>query len=224
MKKKKKREREIHVQWYNVHPQKTKCRKTDPETTKQEYPAAEVRQRAAPDSAEGHSGNLDYVQDKRDTNCLGQVEQRLWAGVDLMSKQQPGKLTMHTSRRHAAYNCSHITVCSVITQHWSLEIIVCDLLLPRLSADSMLYVYLIVSLCTFHFLMSLRQRDTDKLLSICCTSTYSDWFAGIFVEFMQEINRMFIKRARLHLQQKLVFLPWNSWAVWNLSERCALVT
>lgn len=47
------------------------------------------------DSAEGHDCNLNRFQDERATNCVGQLEQRLWAGVGLMSKQRPGKLTMH---------------------------------------------------------------------------------------------------------------------------------
>lgn len=67
------------------------------------------------DSAEGHDCNLDYFRDERDTNCVGQLEQRLWAGVDLMSKQQPGKLTMHTTPRPTPYNCSRITACTVCT-------------------------------------------------------------------------------------------------------------
>lgn len=43
--------------------------------------------------------DLDYFRDEKDTNCVGQLEQRLWAEVGLMSKQQSGKLTMHSLAR-----------------------------------------------------------------------------------------------------------------------------
>lgn len=73
------------------------------------------------DSAEGHSCNLDYFQDERATNCVGQLEQRLWAAVGLMSKQQPGKLTMCATLRPTSDDCSHITVCTAVTfsRAWS---------------------------------------------------------------------------------------------------------
>lgn len=141
--------------------------------------------------------DLDYFPDERDTNCVGQLEQRLCTVEGLMSKQRSRKLTMHSSQRPRGVLLTTAVVLLPPLKPWNSappEFLRLSSVTSRCRnpAVTRLHLHVIVSWCVFHVLVSPCQLDKDRLMSIYCTR----WLQRVWLMTERGFNYVYWTDAR----------------------------